>query len=138
METARISYNGGLRTTAQHNRSGVEIISDAPLDNRGKGAAFSPTDLLATSLGSCMLTIMGIRANQHNININGATATITKEMDAEPRRVRKIEVVITMPKGAYSEEEKRLMWEAAESCPVAHSLHPDLEQKLTISYPENE
>ena len=92
MATSKITYNGGLRTTSVHERSGNEIITDAPVDNQGKGEAFSPTDLLATSLGNCMLTIVGIASASHGFNIDGATVEVTKIMAENPRRVSEIVV----------------------------------------------
>lgn len=134
METAKIVYTGDLRTEATHLQSGKTIISDAPVDNHGKGEAFSPTDLLATSLGSCMLTTMGIAANAHNINIDGAKAKVTKVMAANPRRVSEVQVEFEMPKNNYTEKEKNMLQHTALSCPVAKSLHPDIIQKVTFNY----
>lgn len=133
MITSSITYSGGLNTTAVHVRSGNTIETDAPVDNQGKGEAFSPTDLLATSLASCALTTMGIIGNKNNINIDGATADIIKHMAADPRRVNKIEMTIKMPQGkSYTEHEKELMEKTALTCPVAKSLHPDLLQAIEI------
>ena len=99
MATSKITYNGGLRTTSVHERSGNQIITDAPVDNKGKGEAFSPTDLLATSLGNCMLTIVGIAAAEHDFNIDGTTCEITKIMASEgPRRVTEVVVNFSFPK----------------------------------------
>ena len=98
MKTSKITYLGNLRTEAVHLRSGQRLITDAPVDNNGKGEAFSPTDLLATSLGNCMLTVMGIVAGRHGIDIDGASIEITKIMEANPRRVGEIIVEFTMPK----------------------------------------
>ena len=135
MKTATITYSGGLRTEAQHVLSGKQLITDAPLDNQGKGEAFSPTDLLSTSLGCCMLTIMGIVADRHAINITGTRVEITKIMGSNPRRVIEIVVELTMPQH-YSAKEKDLIEHAARTCPVAQSLHPDLKQRVTFIYPE--
>src|SRR4051812_37192742 len=134
METAIIVYSGDLRTEATHVRSGKTIISDAPVDNHGKGEAFSPTDLLATSLGSCMLTTMGIACNTHNMSIEGAKVKVTKVMAANPRRVSEVHVEFEMPKNNYSEKEKSILENTAITCPVAKSLHPDIIQKLTFNY----
>jgi putative redox protein len=134
MKTSEIIYLGGLRTEAVHLQSKSTIITDAPVDNNGKGEAFSPTDLLATSLGSCMLTIMGIVAERNNIDIKGAKVGITKIMAANPRRVSEIIVELTMPSNNYSEKEKELLENAARTCPVAHSLHPDIKQGITFTY----
>ncbi|MCX6311534.1 MAG: OsmC family protein [Bacteroidetes bacterium] len=102
MKISSIEYLGGLRTSAVHLKSGNTIITDAPPDNNGKGEAFSPTDLLSTSLGCCMLTIMGIVADRHELNITGTKVEITKNMEANPRRVGEIVVEMTMPKNNFS------------------------------------
>ena len=133
--TSSIIYEGDLRTTCTHLKSGQSIITDAPTDNHGKGEAFSPTDLLATSLGSCMLTVMGIVADRNGININGTKANITKAMAENPRRVAEIVVEIIFPNGkTYSDKEKALLENAAKSCPVAKSLHTDIDQKISFHY----
>lgn len=134
MSTSKITYNGGLRTTSIHERSGNEIITDAPVDNKGKGEAFSPTDLLATSLGNCMLTIVGIAANEHGFNIDGTTCNITKIMAENPRRVAEIIVDFQFPANGYSEKEKKIIERSANTCPVAYSLHPDLKKTVTFNY----
>lgn len=134
MKTSKIVYLGNLRTEAVHLKSGNKIITDAPPDNNGKGEAFSPTDLLATSLGSCMLTIMGIMAERHAINIEGTSIEITKIMEANPRRVGEIIVEFTMPKNNYSEKEKTLLENAAHTCPVAKSLSSELKQTVIFNY----
>jgi putative redox protein len=134
VKTSKIVYLGNLRTEAVHLKSGNKIITDAPPDNNGKGEAFSPTDLLATSLGSCMLTIMGIMAERHAINIEGTSIEITKIMEANPRRVGEIIVEFTMPKNNYSEKEKTLLENAAHTCPVAKSLSSELKQTVIFNY----
>lgn len=134
MKTSTIKYLGNLRTEATHLLSGQTIISDAPLDNNGKGEAFSPTDLLATALGNCMLTIMGIVAERHSIDIKGITVDVTKIMESSPRRVGEIIVEFNMPKNNYSEKEKELLQHAAYTCPVAKSLSAELKQTVTFTY----
>lgn len=134
MATSKITYNGGLRTTSVHERSGNEIITDAPVDNKGQGAAFSPTDLLATSLGNCMLTIVGIAANEHGFNIDGATCEITKIMAENPRRVSEIVVNFQFPANDYSDKDKKIIERSANTCPVAFSLHPDLKKTVSFNY----
>src|SRR5438105_4588104 len=109
METIQTVYLGDLRTEATHVRSGVKIISDAPPDNQGKGESFSPSDLLAASLGSCMVTIMGIASRTHGINIDGTTIRITKVMASNPRRVSEIHVEFDMTPGVYSDKEKDIL-----------------------------
>ena len=134
METVRTQYIGGLRTKAHHVNSGNELITDAPLDNKGRGEAFSPTDLLATSLGSCALTIMGIAANEHGFNIDGTEVKITKIMTSNPRRVGEVVVEFNFPQNNYSEKEKKFIRVAADSCPVNQSLHPDLKKTFVFNF----
>ena len=135
MATSKITYNGGLRTTSVHERSGNQIITDAPVDNKGMGEAFSPTDLLATSLGNCMLTIVGIAAAEHDFNIDGTTCEITKIMASEgPRRVTEVVVNFSFPKENYSDKTKLIIERSARTCPVALSLHPDITQTVTFNY----
>lgn len=135
METVRTIYQGDLRTRAKHIQSGNEFITDAPTDNQGRGEAFSPTDLLAAALGSCMLTIIGIAANTHGFNIDGTEVKITKIMASNPRRVAEVVVEFFFPKTqSYSKKEKILIEKAALECPVAKSLHPDLKQTVSFNY----
>ncbi len=134
MKTAKIKYIGNLRTEATHLQSGKIIITDAPTDNNGKGEAFSPTDLLSTSLGCCMLTIMGIVAERNAISIDGVTIAITKNMEANPRRVGEIIVEFSMPALNYSVKEKELLENAARTCPVAKSLSSELKQTIIFNY----
>ncbi|MDO8999300.1 MAG: OsmC family protein [Bacteroidota bacterium] len=129
MATSLVKYVGELRTEATHLQSGTLINTDAPKDNHGKGEAFSPTDLVATALASCMISIMGIVAMKEGFTtIDGAIAEVTKVMYAEPRRIGEIYVKITFPKKNFSEKEKKMYEHAAYTCPVAKSLHPDLKQ----------
>ncbi|MEI8138107.1 MAG: OsmC family protein [Bacteroidota bacterium] len=134
MKTSKVIYTGNLQTEAIHLKSGVKIITDPPVDNNGKGEAFSPTDLLATSLGCCMLTIMGIVAGRHEINMEGTSLEITKIMESNPRRVSEIIVEFTMPKNNYSDKEKQLLENAALACPVAKSLSAELKQTVKFNY----
>ncbi|MFA6275686.1 MAG: OsmC family protein [Pedobacter sp.] len=134
MATSKITYTGDLRTSSVHLKSGNEIITDAPVDNQGKGEAFSPTDLLATSLGNCMLTIVGISAKAHDFNIDGTTAEVTKIMAENPRRVVEIVVDLQFPSNNYTEKEKAIIERAAKTCPVSYSLHPDIKQNITFNY----
>lgn len=125
--TATVVYNGELRTTDTHARSGTVIETDAPVDNKGKGERFSPTDLVATALASCILTTMGIAADVHGIRIDGSNCTVEKIMAVEPRRIKEIKIVISMlGQDSYSEKEKSILEHTARTCPVAVSLHPDL------------
>jgi len=134
--TSKIKYQGDLRTECTHVKSGQSFITDAPIDNNGKGEAFSPTDLTVTSLGTCMITVMGISARNHGINIDGAEVEITKHMATDPRRISRIDVKIVMPQLSYSEKDKKILETAGRTCPVAYSLHPDIEQVLDFVWPE--
>lgn len=134
--TSKVIYQGNLRTEATHLRSGIRIETDAPTDNNGKGERFSPTDLVATALASCMLTIMGIAARTHEINIEGTDCQIEKIMASNPRRIDIIRIEMTI-RGAnnYTEKEKQIMEKAALTCPVYQSLHPDLKKEVTFHWP---
>lgn len=133
--TSEVVYTGDLRTRATHLASGQTLITDAPLDNQGKGEAFSPTDLCATSLAACILTIMGIRARDAGINMEGTTIRVHKIMSAEPpRRIVRIEMDMIMPPLPYSPEEQRILQEASSSCPVCRSLSEALETRLSVSW----
>lgn len=133
MITSKVKYLGELRTEAIHLQSGSVINTDAPKDNHGKGEAFSPTDLVATALASCMISVMGIVALKEGITATqGTTAEVTKVMYAEPRRIGEIHITLTFPKNNYSEKEKKMYEHAAHTCPVAKSLHPDLKQIITF------
>jgi uncharacterized OsmC-like protein len=134
MATSKVIYNGNLRTTAVHLFSKTEIITDAPVDNKGRGEAFSPTDLVATSLASCMLTIMGIAADAHGFNIDGTTAEVTKIMGDNPRRIIEIRVDLTFPPNQYSDKHKEFFRRTADSCPVAKSLHPEIKQSIALHF----
>ncbi len=136
MSTSKVEYTGNLRTKAVHLASGTEIITDAPKDNNGRGEAFSPTDLVATALANCMLTMMGILAKKEGITpIDGAAAEVTKVMYPDPRRIGEIHVTLNMPTLQYSEKEKKMYEHTAHTCPVAKSLHPDLKQVIVINWP---
>jgi putative redox protein len=133
MITSTVKYLGELRTEAMHLKSGNKIITDAPTDNHGKGEAFSPTDLVATALASCMISVMGILSMKENITkTDGAAAEVTKIMYPDPRRIGEIHITVTMPKNNFSDKEKKMYENAAHTCPVAKSLHPDLKQVLTF------
>jgi putative redox protein len=132
--TATVTYLGELRTEATHLLSGTKIITDAPPDNQGKGEAFSPTDLCATSLAACMITIMGISARNHGLDMTGAHATINKIMAADPRRIARVEINITMPKNDFDAVQRKVLEAAARSCPVAFSLAEGIEQVITFEW----
>ncbi len=134
MATISAKYLGDLRVECVHEQSGATLVTDAPRDNNGKGEAFSPTDLCATALASCAMTIIGIYGKHHNVDVTGATMEITKTMSANPRRIGKLEVVFNMPDRDYSEKEKAMIERAAHTCPVHLSLHPDVEQVFTFNW----
>lgn len=134
MATIHSIYKGNLRTSAEHLASGNTIITDAPVDNNGRGEAFSPTDLVCAALGSCMMTIMGIVADRSNINIDGAEIDITKIMAPDPRRIVEVILTFKMPFNNYTDKEKAMLENAARTCPVALSLHPDIKQSITFQY----
>ena len=134
MITVKTIYLGDLRTENEHLQSGNKIITDAPTDNQGKGEAFSPTDLLATALGNCIMTIMGIKARDNGIDIKGTEIDITKIMASNPRRVAEVVVEFTFPKKGYSNEEKKLIESVAGISPVPLSLHPDLVQTIKFNW----
>ncbi|HEY1031369.1 MAG TPA: OsmC family protein [Flavipsychrobacter sp.] len=131
--TSKVVYKGELRTEATHLRSGTVVETDAPLDNNGKGERFSPSDLVATALASCMLTIMGIAARTHNINITGTECEVEKIMVADPRRIGEVKINMHFPQTEnYTDKEKKILEHAAMTCPVIESLHPDI--KKTVSF----
>jgi len=134
MATIKTIYLGELRTENEHLQSGNKVITDAPTDNRGKGEYFSPTDLLATALGSCIMTIMGIQARDNNIDIKGTEVSVTKIMASDPRRVAEVIVEFTFPQKVYTEKEKRLVESVAGISPVPLSLHPDLQQTIKFNW----
>lgn len=133
--TSKVSYHGNLRTEAIHLKSGDAILTDAPTDNNGKGEAFSPTDLVATSLASCMITIMGIKARSMHLNIEGTEAVIQKFMTSNPRKISKIHIDLSMPPGQYSDKDKIILERAAKTCPVALTLSQEVEQEIDFSWP---
>jgi putative redox protein len=136
MATSKVLYKGDLRTELTHILSNNLVVTDAPLDNNGKGQAFSPTDLMSTSLASCILTIMGIYAQRENIDIANASAEVSKIMSNEgPRRVVKIKIDFVFPTNNYSEKHKKALIQCAKTCPVALSLHPDIEQVISFEFP---
>ncbi len=132
--TIKTTYLGDLRTENIHLHSGSKIITDAPTDNRGKGEAFSPTDLLATSLGNCIMTIMGIKAMDNNIDINGTELNITKIMASDPRRVAEVIMEFNFPDKGYSQEEKEMIESVAGVSPVPLSVHENLKQTIVFNW----
>ncbi|NTS43371.1 OsmC family protein [Flavisolibacter sp. BT320] len=130
--TSTVVYEGELRTTCTHLRSGNHFETDAPLDNNGKGQRFSPTDLMATSLATCMLTVMGIKARTMGFDLNGVNVEVEKIMKAEPRRVGGINLFFHFPEALQSVDEKtkQILKQTGNTCPVQHSIHPDIEVKV--------
>lgn len=136
MTQVDIEYLGGLRTRCLHKESGDEIETDAPKDNHGKGEKFSPTDLVSAALGSCVLTVMGILAERLKLDLTGTTAEVVKEMESAPsRRIGKLKVLIRCPRTFDKQEIDRLE-RVAMSCPVHHSLHPDIHQEFIFQWGE--
>lgn len=131
--TSKVTYIGDLRTTSVHLQSGTEILSDAPKDNHGKGEAFSPTDLVANSLATCMVSIMGIKSRDLKVDLTGSTVEVTKIMQAEPRKIAKIIAVFNMSIAVH-EKAKLILERAAMTCPVLLSLHPDIEKEITFNW----
>ncbi len=134
METSKVTYRSDLRTEAMHVKSGQIFITDAPTDNQGRGEAFSPTDLLATSLGACAITVVGIAARTHGFDVDGTTLKITKIMASDPRRVGEVIVEFNFPKVKYSDKEKSIIRHTINTCPVSQSLHPDLKQTFILNF----
>jgi putative redox protein len=136
MVTIHSLYQGDLRAQATHGPSKTQLVTDAPVDNQGKGESFSPTDLVATALGTCMLTTMGIVAKRHGWRLEGATATVEKHMVADPeRRIGRLSVAIRVP-GTFGEKERALLERTAHTCPVHKSLHPKVEIPVTFHWDE--
>ena len=133
MSTAKVTYLGNLRTENEHLKSGSTFITDAPTDNNGKGEAFSPTDTVATGLANCMITVMGIKARDMQVNMDGTTALVTKTMAADPRRISKIEVVLNFPSG-IDEKARKILENTGRTCSVLYSLHPDIEKVITFNW----
>tara|TARA_R110000765_G_scaffold78636_3_gene154740 strand:+ start:5029 stop:5433 length:405 start_codon:yes stop_codon:yes gene_type:complete len=130
---SKVTYNGELRTECVHLKSNDSFVTDAPVDNNGLGQAFSPTDTVATGLASCMLTMMGIKANGLEVDLKGTTASVTKHMAASPRRISKIEVEVHLPK-EISDKNRKILVHTANTCPVHYSLHPDIEKVITYNW----
>jgi putative redox protein len=134
METSKTKYLGNLRTEITHIKSASVITTDAPVDNKGKGENFSPTDLVASALGSCAFTIMGIAAREHSFTIDGSTCTITKIMTENPRKIGEIKIEFDFTMNNYSEKEKKILELCAKTCPVALSLNESVVQNITLHF----
>ncbi len=131
--TSKVTYNGNLRTECVHLKSNDSFVTDAPTDNNGLGQAFSPTDTVATGLASCMLTMMGIKANGMDVELKGANAEVTKHMATSPRRISKIEVTLHLPE-VIEGKERKILEHTANTCPVLYSLHPEIEKVITFHW----
>ena len=131
--TSKVTYKGELRTSCEHIRSGDTFVTDAPVDNNGLGQAFSPTDTVATGLASCMLTMMGIKSRDLDVDLTNSTAAVTKHMAPDPRRISKIEIKLSLPANA-SEKERKILVHTANTCPVQYSLHPDIDTQITFDW----
>lgn len=134
MTTLTTEYKGSLRTENTHTRSGSIVITDAPVDNQGKGEAFSPTDLVCTALSSCMLTTMGILAERENIDMRGMRTEVIKIMGSSPRKIAEIQVIMSHPNLIATEVQKQKLRNAALTCPVALSLHETVKQTITLNF----
>ncbi|MCB0700729.1 MAG: OsmC family protein [Chitinophagales bacterium] len=133
--TSKVIYKGNLRTVATHLRSGSEVETDAPIDNNGKGERFSPTDLMATALASCMCTMMGIAGNTHNIEVRDIECEVEKIMVPNPRRIGEVKVTLHFPKDLiYTDKEKTILERTAMTCPVLESMHPDLKKTVEFDW----
>lgn len=134
MTTLTTDYKGSLRTENTHTRSGSVVITDAPVDNQGKGEAFSPTDLVCTALSSCMLTTMGILAERENIDMRGMHTEVVKIMGSSPRKIAEIQVIMSHPNLVATDVQKQKLRNAALTCPVALSLHESVKQTVTLNF----
>lgn len=134
MGNFNITYLGQLRCEATHNASGTKILTDAPLDNHGRGEAFSPTDLVCTALATCVITTIGIWAGKENIDLIGTTIDVTKTMQSVPRKIARIDLVLNVMNHSLTDTQKSKMEEIAFNCPVAISLHPDIVQNMEFKY----
>jgi putative redox protein len=134
METTRTKYLGDLRTEMTHVRSGSIIITDAPVDNKGKGEYFSPTDLVASALGSCIYTIMGIAAREQGFSIDGSSCSITKIMTDSPRKIGEIRIEFDMTTNNYTDKQKKILDYCVKTCPVALSLNESVIQNVTLKF----
>jgi uncharacterized OsmC-like protein len=134
METAKTKYLGDLRTEILHVRSGRVITTDAPVDNKGKGENFSPTDMVASALGSCAFTIMGIAAKEHNFSIDGSKCSITKIMTDNPRKIGEVKIEFEFPPNNFTDRQKKILEHCAKTCPVALSLNESVIQNVTLIF----
>ena len=133
MSTSKVTYLGNLRTENEHLKSGSTFITDAPTDNNGKGEAFSPTDTVATGLANCMITVMGIKARDMNVNMDGTTGMVTKTMAADPRRISRIDLILDFPAG-IDDKSRKILENTGRTCPVMQSLHPNIEKVIVFNW----
>ena len=139
MMTSKVVYEGNLRTVCTHLQSGSVVETDAPVDNNGKGERFSPTDLVATALGTCMLTIMGMRAREMKVDLEGVRIDVEKIMKTDPRRIGGINLTFNFPDSfVANEDQKRILEHAAHTCPVIYSIHPDIKVNVLFHWPKGE
>ncbi|MBT8303128.1 MAG: OsmC family protein [Bacteroidia bacterium] len=131
--TSKVTYLGNLRANNKHIKSGDEFITDAPIDNNGKGEAFSPTDTVANGLATCMITVMGIKARNMGVDMIGTTAEVTKTMASGPRRISRIDIVLDFP-FETDDNTRKILEKTANTCPVIYSLHPDIEKNITFNW----
>ena len=134
MIISKVVYKGHLRTEATHLLSGNTIVTDAPIDNHGKGAAFSPTDLVATATATCMLTVMGLAAQTQEINMEGSSVDITKIMASDPRRISEIHCHLHIHDRGLTEKQKAILENAARTCPVIYSLASEIKKIISFDY----
>ena len=133
--TSTVIYEGDLRTVARHLQSGTEIETDAPTDNQGKGERFSPTDLVATALGACMATTMGIKSRDLQVDLRGMKLSIQKIMKPDPRRIAGVNIIFDFPAGlGVDEKQKAILERTAHTCPVMYSIHPDMEVNVQFNW----
>lgn len=134
METAKTKYLGELRTEMLHVRSGTVVLTDAPVDNKGKGEYFSPTDLVASALGSCIFTIMGIAAREHGFSLEGSSCSIEKIMSDKPRKIAEVKIVFDLTSHSYTDNQKKILDHCVKTCPVALSLNKSVFQNVILKF----
>lgn len=137
MNTSELVYQGELRTLATHVYSGTQIFTDAPLDNHGKAQSFSPTDLLATALATCIITTIAIQMKDENLKLEGSKLSVRKIMASQPRRISEVQIDIHIVDNQITYQQKERLERIAHECPVARGLHPDLKQTVLFTYEKN-
>ncbi len=134
MDTVKIEYLGGLRTECTHLKSGTKIITDAPTDNRGKGEFFSPTDLVATAYGSCMVSLIGIYCMDHDLEFKHGAVGVEKIMESNPRRIGELKINLDLTGNNWDEKTQKIIQRVAETCPVAKSVCEEIKITLTVQF----